>query len=251
MLLTREIIFLDTETTGVDACVDRIVSLGISVLHPDGTVRPKGWEIKFNPGIPIPPEATAVHHITDEDVKDCRPFADYAEKLSKSFVGKDLAGYNLRRLDLPILDEELRRCNFKLDLTGVRVIDVQAIYFKKDPRSLADCIRRYCKREHDGAHGAGADADGTLDALLGQLEEHQDLPNNIDALAKYATMGDQEPVDIAGKFYRDADGDLRFSFGKNKDHKVRDEFGYARWMLEKGTFPGSTLDALREELDRG
>lgn len=250
MLLTRDIVFLDTETTGVDPCVDRIVSLGISVLHPDGTVKPNGWETKFNPGIPIPPEATAVHHITDEDVKDCRPFSDYAEKLAKSFLGKDLAGYNLRRLDLPIIDEELRRCNFKLDLTGVRVIDVQSIYFKKDPRSLADAVRKYCGKEHDGAHGAGADAQASLEVWLEQLVAHQDLPNDIDALAKYATMGDHEPADIAGRLYRDNDGDLRFAFGKNKDRKVLDEMGYCRWMLEKGTFPGSTLDALRDELAR-
>jgi DNA polymerase-3 subunit epsilon len=250
MNLTRPLLFLDTETTGVDPCVDRIVSLGVSVLHPDGRVHPKGWEAKFNPGVPIPAAATAVHGITDADVADCKPFLAYAPTLHARLQGKDLAGYNLRRLDLPILDEEFRRCGFALDLKGVRVVDVQAIYFKANPRSLGDAVKQYCGRDHTQAHGAGADADATLDVWLEQLVAHQEIPDDFDAMAKYATMGDQEPADIASRLYRNAEGALCYGFGKNKDRRVIDEVGYARWMLEKGSFPGSTLDCIREELER-
>lgn len=251
MKLDRPLLFLDTETTGVDPAVDRIIELGVSVLHPDGTVKPKGWSVRFNPGIPIPPAATEVHGITDADVAECKPFSAYAEVLHEKLKGKDLAGYNLRRLDLPILDEEMRRCGLRLDLTGVRVVDVQAIYFKANPRSLADAVKQYCGRDHADAHGAGADADATLDVWLEQLVSHGNLPatNDMDSMAEYARMGDQIPADIAGKLYRDSEGGLRFAFGKNKDRLVIEEKGYARWMLDRD-FPGSTLDAIREELER-
>jgi uncharacterized protein (DUF3820 family) len=49
--------------------------------------------------------------------------------------------------------------------------------------------------------------------------------------------------------YWDAVGNLRFDFGKNQDKLVIDEPGYCRWMAENN-FPGSTLDAIREELER-
>jgi DNA polymerase-3 subunit epsilon len=250
--IERPILFLDLESTGVDPCIDRIVELGVSILNPDGTVKPKGWSVRFNPTIPIPEASTKIHGITDAMVKDLKPFSEWAAKLHEKMKGKDLAGYNLRRLDLPLLDEEFRRCGLSLDLTGVRVIDVQAIYFKANPRGLEDAVRQYCKRDHTAvAHGAGADADATLEVWLAQLDAHPELPNDIDAMAKYATLGEFEPVDIAGRLYRDQVGDVRFAFGKNKDRRVLDEHGYVRWMIEKGSFPGSTLDALRDELDRG
>jgi DNA polymerase-3 subunit epsilon len=248
--LERPLLFLDVESTGVDPCVDRIIELGVTVLWPDGRVNPNGWSTRFNPGVPIPQQSTDVHGITDEMVKDCKPFSAWAPRLHERMKGKDLGGYNLRRLDLPILDEEFRRCGLALDLKGVRVIDVQAIYFKANPRTLADAVKQYCGRDHADAHGAGADAVATMDVWLQQLVAHQELPNNMDGMADYARLGDHAPVDISGRFYRDAAGDMRFAFGKNKDQRIADQPGYCSWMLEKGTFPGNTLDVLRAELSR-
>src|SRR4051812_19909496 len=124
MKLTRPLLFLDLESTGKDPCTDRIVELGVTVLHPDGSVKPRGWSQLFNPGIPIPQEATDIHGIDDAAVANKPPFLEIAPILVQRFVGKDLAGYNLRRFDLPLLDEELRRCGLSLDLRDVAVIDV-------------------------------------------------------------------------------------------------------------------------------
>lgn len=251
MKLDRPLLCFDIETTGVDVCKDRIIELGVTILNPDMTVNPRGWSRRFNPEIPIPAAATEVHGITDEMVKDCPPFSTFAPALHQRLTGKDLAGYNLWRLDLPMLDEEFRRCGLKLDLTGVNVIDIQGIFFKKEPRSLADAVRRYCKREHEGAHGAGEDAAATLDVFLEQLVEYSDIPDSIAGAAEFSRLSDNPFVDVAGKLYRDKEGFACFAFGKNKGLRVQEQLGYARWMLEKGQFPGSTLDAIREELDRG
>lgn len=250
MKLDRPLASIDLETSGVDPVKDRIVSVGVTVLHPDGTVNPRGWSRLFNPGIPIPEAATAIHGISDADVKDCPPFSSFAAAFHQRLAGKDLLFYNGRRLDIPLLDQEFRRCGLKLDLTDVRVVDAQAVYFKREERNLAAAVRRYCGREPEGSHGAGVDSADTLDVLLGQLKEYEDLATmSLDELAAYTIMGEHLPVDFAGKFYRDSDGFLCYNFGNSKDRRVQQNPGFANWMLSKD-FPGNTLDCLREELDR-
>jgi DNA polymerase III subunit epsilon len=250
----KPILVVDTETTGIDAVNDRLIELGIALFMPDGTVKHRGLARRFNPGIPIPPEATAVHGITDADVKNCQPFSAVADKIEVMFRGRDIAGYNLRALDLPLIDSELRRCGKKLDLKDTRIIDCFAIFGKKEPRKLEDAVKRYCNGAvHADAHGAGADAAATLDVLLGQLAAYPDLDSMTpDQLADFACLGDNKPADLAGKLYRDAAGDLFYNFGKYKGRRVQDEPGYADWMIRATSpgFPGSTVEALIAELER-
>lgn len=248
MKLERPIAFFDVETTGVDPMKDRIIEFGVSVLLPDGNTSAP-WVKRFNPGCPIPLEATEVHGITDADVVNCEPFEQYAGMILAGFKGKDIGGYNLRAFDIPLLDEELRRCGLKLDLTGIQVIDCCGIFRKKAPRKLEDAVFKYCGRDHEGAHGAGADAKATLDVFLGQMRAHEDLDlMTLTELATFSQAAEVRYADLACKLYYDADGDICFAFGKNKDHKVKHDKSYAEWML-RSDFPGSTLDALRGILD--
>jgi DNA polymerase-3 subunit epsilon len=241
-------IVLDIESTGVDPCEDRIIELAFVVCYPDGT-RKRACR-RFNPGFPIPAEATAVHHITDEDVKDCPPFSDFAQKIWTALQGKDIGGYNLFRMDLPMLDEEFRRCDLKLDLTGVNVIDGFGIFQKKEPRDLAAAVRKYCGREHDGAHGAGADAEAHAEVIFGELEMYPDLAAMpIEEVAAFSRHGEVRYADLAGKLYYDAEGFIVYNFGKSKGVRVCDDPGFGRWMLGKN-FPGSTQDVLRAEFQR-
>ena len=64
--LERPIVVFDLETTGVQITRDRIVEISILKVHPDGEEETKTRRI--NPGMPIPPEATQVHGISDADV---------------------------------------------------------------------------------------------------------------------------------------------------------------------------------------
>jgi DNA polymerase-3 subunit epsilon len=79
LTLTRPIVFFDLETTGTDVAKDRIVQISALKLHPDGTeeVRTR----LLNPGMPIPPGATAVHHIKDADVAEEPSFAELAKSI--------------------------------------------------------------------------------------------------------------------------------------------------------------------------
>jgi len=247
--LNRPLAFLDLEASGLDIQNDRIIELAILVW--DGTVVSNSCR-RFNPGMSIPAEATAIHGITEADVANEPPFSnEVGRSILKRLKGCDLAGYNLRRFDLPMLDEELRRVGLKLDLTGVCVIDAYGVFSKKEPRSLSDAVRKYCGRAHEGAHGAAADNEATLDVLLGQMKAYPDLDAMTAAdLATFSRVGEYEFIDVAGKLYRDKDGDACYAFGKNRGVKVRDDESYASWMLNRASFPGSTQEALRDEIDR-
>src|ERR1019366_1764689 len=209
----------------------------------------------FNPGMPIPETATKVHGITDADVKDKPLFAEHARRIAIALDGKDIAGFNLRSPDLPMLDEELRRSSYKLDLTGVAIIDAFGIFARKEPRE------KFCGRDHEGSHGALADAGATLDVLLGELDAYYPDVAALSLLSSFRSgdlpeltiicrRDDLDFVDLSRKLYRDSDGDVRFNFGQKTRHvKVRDDIGFAEWVLRKN-FQGSTQDALRIEIQR-
>jgi DNA polymerase-3 subunit epsilon len=88
LTLHRPLIFFDTETTGVDRINDRIIELSVCKFLPDGTKEVK--TVRFNPTIPIPPEATMVHGIRDIDVADEPTFAQKAASISAYFKGSDI-----------------------------------------------------------------------------------------------------------------------------------------------------------------
>ena len=81
--LKRPIVFFDLETTGVDTAHDRIVEISMIKIMPDGERIVKTR--KLNPEMHIPEAATAVHGITDEDVKDCPQFAQIRRHASHIF----------------------------------------------------------------------------------------------------------------------------------------------------------------------
>lgn len=76
---------VDVETTGTDPAKDRIVEIASIDLNRDGTFTNARSRRCF-PGMPVPPEASAVHHITDADVVGLSPFTEIANE----FAGADL-----------------------------------------------------------------------------------------------------------------------------------------------------------------
>ncbi|MDR7495532.1 MAG: 3'-5' exonuclease, partial [Armatimonadota bacterium] len=105
LILARPIVFLDLETTGPNPATDRIVELSMVRVRPGGDR--DALTRRVNPGIPIPPEATAVHGITDADVAGAPRFPAIAAEVL-AFIGEgDLAGFNVQRFDLPVLHREL------------------------------------------------------------------------------------------------------------------------------------------------
>lgn len=249
--LARPLAFFDIESTGANWKTDRIIDLAVIVLHPDG--RREERVFRVNPGIPIPRAATAVHGIGDDDVKDAPLFAAAADGIEKVFEGCDLAGYNLIRFDIPLLQEEFKRANRTFPMQGRRVIDAQRIFHKREPRDLTAALFFYRGEVHEGAHGAAADTEATLRVLEGQLERYPDLPAEVEALSDYCSPPRPEQIDREGKLVWDADGEPVLNFGKYRGRKLREvmveERVYLEWMLRKNFAP--EVDEIVARLLRG
>ncbi len=241
--LTKPICFFDLETTGINVSKDRIVEIAILKVYPSGEKESRTWLV--NPEMPIPPETTAIHGITDEDVEDKPTFKELAPQVVQMIEGSDVAGFNSNRFDIPLLAEELLRVGQDLDLKKCRPIDVQVIFHKMEPRNLSAAYKFYCDKDLINAHSAEADTLATYEILKAQIAKYEELENSIDFLSEYSQHF--ENADFAGFIGYDDDGQEIFKFGKYKGKKVEDvlekDKGYFSW-LQNADFPLYTKKVL-------
>ncbi len=249
LILKRPICFFDLETTGVNVAKDKIVEISILKVFPNGNKESKTWLV--NPGIPIPPQTTAVHGITDEKVANEPSFKELSKPIHNMIKGADLAGFNSDRFDIPLLAEELLRAGIDVDFKKQLTVDVQTIFHKMEQRNLSAAYKFYCGKNLENAHSAEADTTATYEVLKVQIEKYDALENDIAKLSAFSTR--RKSVDFAGFVLLDADDDPCFSFGKHKGKKVvevlQKEPGYFGWLLE-ADFPLYTkkvLTAIRLE----
>lgn len=244
----RPLAFLDLETTGADRTTDRIVELGVVRVDPGGAVAT--LELRVHPGVRIPRESTAVHGISNEDVAGAPRFVEVAPRVAGFLDRADLAGYNLRAFDLPVLVKEFERARHPFSLEGRRVVDAQTIYFKKEPRDLASAVRTFAGREHARAHSALADAVASAEVLAGQLARYADLPRGLDALHEFSLPPEGRFVDPDKRFLW-RDGEAVFAFGEHKGvglaHMAKTNPAYLDWMLHKD-FPEPAKRIVRDAL---
>lgn len=248
--LKNPLVFFDLETTGVNIVKDRIIEISFVKVCPNGQEICKTRRI--NPGIPIPPESTAIHGITDEDVKDCPTFKEIAKSLATQIKGCDLAGYNSNRFDIPLLAEEFIRAGVDIDLNRRKFVDVQTIYHKMEQRTLAAAYKFYCNKDLNNAHTAEADTMATYEVLKAQLDRYPELQNDIDFLSKYSSYNNN--VDFAGRMIYNDKGEEVFNFGKYKGQLVTDVLrrdpNYYEWIIN-GDFALNTKKILTEIKLRG
>lgn len=245
--LERPLAIFDLETTGVDVARDRIVEIAVLRIEPDGSRLLRCRRV--NPEQPIPSAATAVHGIRDEDVRDEPPFRRIAKGVLELLQGADLAGFNVWRFDVPLLQRELKDCGLDLELGQRRVVDAMTIFHRNEPRDLSAAVRFYLGREHEGAHGAEPDLQATLEILEAQLERYPDLPRSVDELD--TTRRQPGAVDSAGKFVR-RENKVVFAFGKHQGKPLvevaEQSPDYLQWIL-KTDFPDDAKSLVRQALD--
>lgn len=249
--LKNPLVFFDLETTGIDIVHDRIVEISFLKVYPDGSKDCKTRRI--NPEIPIPPEATSIHGISDDDVKDCPTFRMVAKSLAAQIEGCDLAGYNSNRFDIPLLAEEFLRAGVNIDLCRRKFIDVQTIFHKMEQRTLSAAYKFYCGKILEDAHTAEADTIAAYEVLKAQLDRYPDvLQNDVEFLSKYSSF--TKNVDFAGRVIYNDEGKEVINFGKHKGKTVeevlRKEPSYYDWIM-KGDFSLNTKKVFTEIRLRG
>lgn len=229
--LSRPIAFFDLETTGVDPAKDRIVEIAVIKLNPDGSK--EKYIKRINPEMPIPASSTEIHGITDDDVKDAPTFRQVAHELKTFLSNCDLGGYNSNKFDIPALVEEFLRAGININFRERKLVDVQHIFYRKEPRTLSAAYAFYCSKELKNAHNAEADVVATIDVLEAQLDKYADIENSIHALHEFS--GSDDMVDYARRILL-KDGVPVFNFGKHKGRPVEDVFRkepqYYDWMMQ-------------------
>lgn len=249
LILKRPIVFFDLETTGINIATDRIVEISVLKVFPNGTQESKTWLI--NPEIEIPPDAVAVHGITNEKVVTEPTFREVADKVNALIADADLAGFNSNRFDIPLLAEEFLRAGIDFDMNDRKAIDVQVIFHKKEARTLSAGYKFYCGKDLDEAHSAEADTMATYEILKAQLDMYDDIENSVEALSEYSSHGKRG--DFAGFVLFNDQGQEIFSFGKYKGRTVEEVFkenpGYHAW-IQNADFPLYTKKVLREIKER-
>jgi DNA polymerase III subunit epsilon len=247
--LTRPIAFIDLETTGVNLSKDRIVEIAIVKLMPDGSQITKRKII--NPLMPIPQSSSDIHGITDEMVKDAPTFKIAANEIKQFLENCDLGGYNSNRFDIPLLMEEFLRSEIEIDLSAMRMIDVQHIFYTMQPRTLSAAYEFFCNKSLENAHSAEVDIKATIEVFEAQLAKYDKLGTTVDSVL--SCIGEEKIIDYARRFVFDDKGNEVFNFGKYKGMLMSDVFKkdpqYYDWMM-KGDFPMHTKKKLTEIFNR-
>ncbi len=247
MKLLRPLIILDTETTGIDPDNDRIAELAAIKLCDNG--KTEFLSERFNPERPIPHEASEIHGITDADVAGKPSFQRLSLVIADFFDGADLAGYNIRRFDLPIIEAEMKRAQINnMPWAQVNIVDVMDIFKECFPRTLEGAVKLLCGRDHANAHSAEGDVYGTLDVLLALVARFK-LSESVADLAAIKPAGSENWVDRDGKLVWNEAGEVCVGFGKHEGRALawmkQNESGYLRWILSND-FSAQVKDEIRK-----
>jgi DNA polymerase III subunit epsilon len=249
--------FFDLETTGINVTLDRIIEIAVIKVMPNGEVIKKSNIV--NPTIPIAPESTAIHGISNEDIKDKPTFKEVAKEYARFFEGADLAGFNILKFDVPVLVEEFIRADVEFDYSRKKLIDAQKIFHMMEKRTLSAAFKFYCDKEITDAHSAEADTQATLEVLYAQIARYENqevtdglgkkvgvIQNDMEALHQLTASN---LVDLAGRMVRNEKDEVIFNFGKHKGkvatQVLKDEPSFYDWMM-KGDFPLDTKRRLTE-----
>ena len=178
---------LDTETTGRDATQDRVIEVGC-VLFVGGQVTARhGWLI--NPKCPIPPDATKVHGIKDEDVADKPTFGEVAGEICEVLRGHLPLAYNAE-FDRGFMREEFGRVKGSFDAPALRDDTIwidpldwaRELHKEHKSRSLGDvCERLGISLEN--AHRATDDAEAAGHVMVAFLKDGR-VPDSYAAFIK-------------------------------------------------------------------
>jgi DNA polymerase III subunit epsilon len=165
------LVAIDTETTGKDPSVDRIIEIACVAWMRGEIVARYDWLV--NPGCAIPQEAFEVHGIGDDDVRDKPSFADIAGEFVGALRGAVPVAYNAE-FDRAFILAELQRAP-SLDTPpppavrkGVEWIDPLVWVRELQKLEKSKALRDVCTRlgiSMERAHRAADDAEAVLRVL--------------------------------------------------------------------------------------
>jgi len=243
-----KVLAFDLETTGISTNSDRILQIALIGADEEGNSIHE--DILVNPQRPIPSGASNVHGIYDSDVKGAQVFKHFTDRIAKLIDGAVIVGHNVRRFDMPLLENEYYRCGVNPPKPLAVIDTLEMIRRLKIPRPHnlgAQCARHGI--DLSNAHDAAADAAASLLLMwkvmrdhpssfrrsVEQVEQwliHGDIKKDENQLGR--SLQDLEPFDSHGRI-RIEDGNYILSFGRNKGKTLKvvqhEDPGYLNWLL--------------------
>ena len=229
--LERPLTFLDLETTGLDPARDRIIEVALLRVAPTGSVR--WFNSLIQPGLPVPAEVAKLTGLTDADLQTAPRLDEVVSEVLAFVDGADLAGYNILRFDLPLLERELARCGVELPGPPDRaVLDPLLIFRMRERHSLERVALHYLNRPVAQTHRAVDDVALTLAVFVQQLTRYgyQGSAGEVEREAR-------RPYLDSGCRFREGDGEIVVCFGKHRGASLAEiskkEPSYLSWMIRK------------------
>lgn len=185
--------FVDLETTGATANVDRITEIGIVEVDADGSVRE--WQQMVNPGRRIAPFVERLTGISNAMVASAPPFAEVAEEVLRRLQGRLFIAHNAS-FDYGFLQSEFRHLGIDFRAQVVCTVKLSRALYPEFKRHSLDALIERHQLQANGRHRALADAQlihqfwqkihvdrkpADIEAALAELNPHSSLPPHIDA----------------------------------------------------------------------
>lgn len=226
--MAKRPIYYDTETTGISIHNDSIIEL--AAYDP---VLDKTFDELINPNSPIPPQATAVHHITDDMVKDKPTFKEVAERFVEFCSGDVvLIAHNNDGFDEPFMKNEFKRCGLEFpNLTFLDSLKWARRYRKDMPRHTLQILRETYGFEANNAHRALDDVK-ILHQVFKALTDDLEIEQILELLNKSQTVH----VMPFGKFK-----------GKPLDSVPQD---YVTWLAKGGALDKKENSDLKKSFEK-
>ncbi len=246
--IEKDIIFFDIESTGLNVLKDRILQIAL-IKYTKDQIEPQELFMLINPGVPISDEAYAVHGISNEMVRNKPTFVQVGNEIYDFIGNADIAGYNSDRFDVPMLMEEFHRLGLEFDISKRKLLDIQKIFYKMEPRTLKAAYKLYCGGDLSDAHDALADARATVEVFKGQIRRYENvdyvdgdgfihaapIKNDIQAIVNF--ISDDSMLDVTQRLKYNTKGEVIFNFGKYAGQVVAQVFkmepNYFHWIMEK------------------
>ena len=201
-----EVAVIDCETTGLDPGHDRVISVGVVLVDLRDDIQDcPTLDLTVNPGVPIPADATRIHGITDEDVKDNDSFGEVADKLIEFISDRPLVGFNVS-FDKRFLNAELKRHGFKSfhrKRSHCVMMTLEEVWGYRP--SLDNAIERMSLTRSGNVHNALNDALATMNiaGLLSRLT-HDEI--SLAPGDQWSGIPDKSPTQRQLDYIRDLGG---------------------------------------------
>ena len=249
--MSKPIVFFDLETTGKSSNPDNVRIIEISAYKVD----PETLEVLGtlyhkcnNDGVPIDPDATERHGMTEKDLVGLPTFRDVAKETFDFFDGCDVGGYYCSVFDIPILYYSFIRSGFTWKYKNLKNYDIYTLYRKFNSGKLAEVYKRYTGKDLNDAHHATADIEATLDVyreMRKRQEEFEDSDLNY-----YNDFVDM-PGNFKVRILENGAKEIYIDFGKWKGTSVdKVDKSYMKWIMENETFPVDTRHYARMIYER-